>query len=212
MQFHNTRKEFNTPLLKQTELNADPLKELRYWLQDAESSGVDEFNAMVLATASAEGHPSSRTVLLKEVDAKGLIFYTNYESRKGQQISANPYASITFYWKELQRQICIEGRVEKVDAATSDQYFTNRNHNSQLSAWASQQSAPLPTRHELKQRYDDYAKRYHNITIPRPHHWGGYRLTPIMYRFWQGQPHRLHDLFCYQKQNDHSWILTRLYP
>jgi pyridoxamine 5'-phosphate oxidase len=194
------------------ELDPNPIIQLQRWLDDATEAGLSHPTAMSLATADAEGQPSVRHVLLKGLDERGLEFHTNYESRKGLDLAANPHASVVFPWFGMWRQATASGRVEKVSAEDSDAYFDSRDRGSQISAWASPQTQPVPDRAWLEQRVADLERRFEGQPIPRPPHWGGYRLRPDTIDFWYSQPDRLHDRFRYQRDTDDGWTVTRLAP
>jgi pyridoxamine 5'-phosphate oxidase len=190
----------------------DPIAQLRAWLDQALVAGVADATAMVLATATPDGRPSGRVVLLKELDERGLTFFTNYLSRKGRQLTANPHAAMTFFWPEVERQVRAEGQVEIIPAAESDEYFRSRPLESQLGAWVSAQSAVLPGgRAELEQRLADLTARFAEHDVPRPPHWGGYRMAPSAVEFWQGRPGRLHDRLLYTWSGT-QWRIERLSP
>jgi len=190
---------------------ADPMTLFSSWFAAAEASEPNDPNAMALATIDADGTPSVRIVLLKAFDASGFTFFTNYESRKGDALAENQQAAFSLHWKSLQRQIRVEGTVSRVDAATSDAYFAQRPRQSQLGAWASLQSRPLPDRATFETRLADYeAKFLHHV--PRPPHWGGYKLVPRSLEFWQQFDFRLHDRALFTRQSNQSWHGTRLYP
>ncbi len=189
---------------------ADPIELFENWFTTARSSGLHEPTAMTLATADARGYPSARTVLLKGYSEKGFVFFTNYMSRKGTDIAANAHVSLLFWWDQLERQVRIEGPVEKIDAADSDQYFASRDIGSRLGAWASHQSEVIDGREALDTQMQQVKERY-GEQVPRPPHWGGYRVIPNMMEFWQGRRNRLHDRLCYSRDTA-GWTRTRLQP
>ena len=189
----------------------DPLSQFATWLTAAVNADIPEPNAMVLATADIEGAPSARTVLLKGIDERGFVFFTNSRSRKGRELDANPQASLVFPWIVIGRQVTARGTVVRLDAAASDGYFAQRPRGSQLAAWASSQSEPLPDRATLDASVSDVVRRFGDGTIPRPPHWGGYRLEPLEIEFWQGRADRLHDRLQYARSDD-GWSIQRLWP
>ena len=191
---------------------ADPLALFRLWLSEAEASEPNDPNAMAAATANADGMPSVRMVLLKDFDARGFVFYTNQQSRKGEDLSANPRASLLFHWKSLRRQVRVEGPVEEVTRAEADAYFDSRSRASRLGAIASDQSRPLACRAELENRVADIEARFADGSLPRPEHWSGYRVLPQSIEFWQDMPHRLHDRMLYRRAGEQDWQTTRLWP
>lgn len=205
------RKEYRLKSLDISNLNADPFLQFNHWFQEAQNAQVLEANAMTLATASSQGRPSCRTVLLKGIDSKGLLFFTNYDSRKGIELASNPFACVTFYWSELERQVIIDGRVEKISREESQAYFNLRPRGSQLSAWASHQDQVISSREDLEESYHRYENMYAGEAIPLPPYWGGYRLLPDRFEFWQGRVNRLHDRFRYLLKND-VWHIDRLAP
>jgi pyridoxamine 5'-phosphate oxidase len=190
---------------------ADPIEQFRQWLGEALTAEVHEPYAMTLATANAEGAPSARIVLLRKVDERGFIFFTNYRSRKGSEMAANPRAALVFYWPELERQVRIEGTISLVDDETSDRYFHQRPIGSQIAAVASPQSEVLPDRLTLDQRVEALTDQFADQEVPRPPHWGGYALLPQVMEFWQGRPNRLHDRLRYRRV-EQSWLMDRLAP
>ena len=198
--------------LRRSDLDPDPIKQFANWFTAAIEAGIRDVNAMSLATAGPDAKPSVRIVLLKGFDQDGFVFFTNYESEKGNQLEANPYAALGFYWIELDRQIRISGKVEKTSRKESLTYFRSRPIGSQLSAWASRQSEVLDGRRVLDARMAEMTERFGGKPVPLPSHWGGYQLKPDMMEFWQGRPNRLHDRFRYSRQADGSWHIDRLSP
>lgn len=192
-------------------LAASPYAQFKTWMAEAEKSEPNDPNAMIVATTTLDGHPSLRTVLLKGVDQRGFVFYTNKDSRKGNELAANPRAALLFHWKSLQRQIRIEGKVEDVADTEADAYFVSRARISRLGAWASRQSRPLANRALLEQQLAEMERRYPDH-IPRPDYWSGYRVMPEMFEFWQEMPYRLHDRTVYRWSGDAAWVQTKLFP
>ena len=190
--------------------SADPITEFQNAVERAQAHQVDTA-PVVLATTDTAGRPSARLVLLRGVDARGFVFFTNYNSRKGRELAANPHAALCFYWASLDEQIRIEGRVERVSAAESDAYFAGRPRGSQLGAWASDQSEVLPSRESLEETYREVERRFEGRTVERPSFWGGFRLTPVRIEFWYGRPDRLHDRVVYVREGS-AWRIERLYP
>jgi pyridoxamine 5'-phosphate oxidase len=204
------RRNYSAGTLERTNLDADPIRQFQNWFDRAvteHSSG--EVNAMILATADKKGRPSSRTILLKGVDERGFIFYTNYESRKGRELAENPNAALTFYWPNSEQQVCVAGKVSKIPVQESENYFKSRPRGSQLAAWASNQSDTVPDRATLDKKWDEMDAKFPK-DIPLPPNGGGYVLKPERIEFWQGRVNRLHDRFCYTRQPDNSWKLERL--
>ncbi|SIQ93783.1 pyridoxamine 5'-phosphate oxidase [Pontibacter lucknowensis] len=206
------RKNYSRQALTEESVSNDPLDQFKVWLNEAILSQVLEPTALVLSTVSADCRPSSRVVLLKEVSPDGFVFFTNYESRKGQEMAERPYGSMTFFWAELERQVRIEGTIEKVTSEVSDVYFHSRPRGSQIGAWASPQSREINNREELEQAEAKYEQDFANLdVVPRPQHWGGYVLKPERIEFWQGRPNRLHDRIVFE-QADTQWNRKRLAP
>jgi pyridoxamine 5'-phosphate oxidase len=204
------RKSYERDALDEQASSADPLQQFEHWLQQALQGQLPEPNAMTLATVGADGRPSTRVVLLKGFDARGIVWYTNYLSRKGRELSANPQAALQFHWVELERVVRIEGRVEQVEAELSDQYYASRPLDSRIGAWASPQSQVIPGRTVLVTEAAKYGLKF-AMHPPRPPHWGGYRLQPDTWEFWQGRKSRLHDRLRYRLR-DGVWLRERLAP
>jgi len=205
------RKEYSLHSLDEKHIAADAIEQFTRWWDDAVKSEIFEVNAMTLATSTKDGRPSARIVLLKGYDEKGFIFFTNYESRKGKELAENPNAALIFFWKEIERQVRIEGIVEKISATESDEYFLSRPEGARIGAWASPQSSVIESRRILETNEAAYATKFKN-SIPRPPHWGGYRVMPLRVEFWQGRSNRLHDRIQYSKTADGSWKAERLAP
>lgn len=210
MSLADLRQVYEKSVLLESSLAASPLEQFSIWFDEAVKAGAIEPNAMTLATADAEGRPSARIVLLKGLDQRGMVFFTNYQSRKGCDLAARPYASLLFFWPELERQVRVEGRVEKIEAAESDHYFESRPLGSRIGAWASPQSQPI-TRDDLEARTREFTESLGEQPA-RPPHWGGYRLLPERVEFWQGRPSRLHDRLVYQRDAQGHWQVSRLAP
>lgn len=211
MKLSEIRKEYTIKSLDFNDVSFDPFLQFRVWLDEAIDSEVPEVNAMCLSTIGLNGFPNGRIVLLKEMD-HGFVFFTNYESEKGQEIHSNPKGSLTFFWPELERQVRIMGQIEKVSDKESDAYFHSRPKGSQIGAWTSPQSQKIENREELNSRQEMMEKRFDTDAITRPSHWGGYRLLPIRIEFWQGRPSRLHDRICYELNSEGNWVISRLAP
>jgi pyridoxamine 5'-phosphate oxidase len=232
MNLGDFRENYRRGALDRAGLDANPLAQFESWFREAtgdksqsrwQKIGIAlyklwsaicnhrpaDINAMTLATADKNGRPSTRTVLLKTVDERGFIFFTNYDSRKGRELAENPNAALTFFWPDLERQVCVAGAVTKLPLAESEKYFKSRPRGSQLAAWASEQSQPVPDRAFLEARWRELEKKF-ATDIPLPPHWGGFILKPERIEFWQGRPSRLHDRFSYARQADNSWKLERL--
>jgi pyridoxamine 5'-phosphate oxidase len=206
------RKNYSQKKLTEKKAKTDPFQQFSKWWKQAMKAGIGEVNAMTLATASADGLPSARIVLLKEFDEKGFIFFTNYESFKGKQLGENPKACLVFFWKELERQVRITGLVEKIEANASEEYFHSRPVESQVGATVSPQSQVIDSREWLEERFEEAKKQFKNSSIPKPPHWGGYRVKPVLVEFWQGRPGRLHDRLQYSLLENGEWKMERLAP
>ena len=205
------RKSYEQGELDEASAAAEPLRQFELWLEQAIQGQLPEPNAMTLATVGEDGRPSTRIVLIKGVDARGIVWYTNYESRKGRELAARPFAALQFHWVELERVVRIEGRVERTSAAESDAYYASRPLDSRLGAWASPQSRPIASRAVLVANPAKAAAQ-HGLRPPRPPHWGGFRLVPDRWEFWQGRKSRLHDRLSYRLQPDGGWLRERLAP
>jgi pyridoxamine 5'-phosphate oxidase len=192
-------------------LPSDPVVLFRRWYEDAERAGIHLPNAMALATATADGRPSIRHVLLREIEGRGFVFYTNHGSRKGTELAENPRAAFSIYWRELDRQISVTGDVSRVSDEDSDAYFATRPREARLGAWTSRQSSEISSRDELMERFAAFDAEYPGNEVPRPSFWGGYLIDPITVEFWQGRQHRLHDRFLYQRAGE-VWTIRRLSP
>jgi pyridoxamine 5'-phosphate oxidase len=212
MNLAEMREEYMQSGLAEEDLAPDPFDQFEGWFQQALAGKMLEPNAMSLATVSPEGQPSVRTVLLKYFDRDGLVFFTNYESRKARDIEQNPRVSILFPWLELERQVRIDGTASKVSSAESLKYFLSRPHGSQLGAWVSQQSAVVSSRQMLMTKFDELKRKFQAGQVPLPSFWGGYRIVPDTFEFWQGRQSRLHDRLRYTRQEDGSWLIERLAP
>ena len=212
MAMHEQRKEHNRSSLLEEQVDPDPIRQFVVWFDEASQSGIPESNAMALATATPDGRPSARMVLLRGVDERGFAFFTNYESRKARELEANPLAALVFFWHDLERQVRAEGRVERVAGEESDQYFQTRPKGARIGAWASPQSEVVASRGVLEARFGELEDQYPEGEIPRPTNWGGYRLVPESIEFWQGRPNRLHDRLRYTKRDQGGWLIERLAP
>jgi pyridoxamine 5'-phosphate oxidase len=205
------REDYGLGGLHEEDVHADPLVMLRQWMKDAIAAGLYDPTAMVLSTVSAEGTPSSRMVLCKGVEAEGVVFYSNYGSAKGRDLGSNGVCALLFPWHPIQRQVRVEGTAARLPAPVSDAYFASRPRPSQLAAWASEQSATVPSREALEAAYDEVARRFDGVEVPRPDFWGGYLVTPAVVELWQGRPGRLHDRLRYRRTGD-GWLVDRLAP
>jgi pyridoxamine 5'-phosphate oxidase len=211
MSISDLRRDYAHATLDERDVDPDPFVELARWLEQALAARVHEPNAMTLATATRDGAPSARIVLLRGCDARGLTFFTDYRSRKGAELSDNPRCALVFYWPDLERQVRITGAVERLTAAESEAYYRSRPQGSQLGAWASHQSAPIASRAVLEERLREVAERFADGEVPLPAHWGGFRVVPEQFEFWQGRPSRLHDRIRYTL-DDGVWRRDRLSP
>ncbi len=205
------RQNYSQNELAEASVTADPFEQFAAWMNDALKAEVKEPTAMTLSTVGPDRLPSSRIVLLKGVDANGFVFFTHYESQKGRDLAANPHAVIHFFWADLERQVNVSGTVERVSTWESDEYFASRPFESRIGAWASHQSETITSRTILEERVAELSVKYADGNVPRPPHWGGFRLTPDRFEFWQGRPSRLHDRICYTLDRD-DWKITRLSP
>jgi pyridoxamine 5'-phosphate oxidase len=206
------RRDYILQKLVETEVDATAMKQFDKWWQEAVNSAIDEVNAFTLATVSPEGKPSARIVLLKGFDEEGFVFFTNYNSRKGAELQNNPHVGLVFFWKELERQVRIEGQAEKLDSNLSDSYFSSRPEGSRIGAWASPQSSVIESRELIEENAIRYKQMFEGRAIPRPDHWGGYLVRPDIIEFWQGRSSRLHDRLRYTKQAPGTWDIKRLAP
>jgi len=206
------RRDYSHKSLSESDVDANAIKQFEKWWVEAVNSKIEEVNAMTLATASIDALPSARIVLLKEFNEKGFVFFTNYESYKAQQLAENPKACIVFFWKELERQIRITGLIEKINSKQSDDYFQSRPEASRIGAWASPQSRVIEDRQWLDEKFNELVNKMEGKTIPRPSHWGGYIVKPVVIEFWQGRPSRLHDRIQYTLEENGEWKIERLAP
>jgi pyridoxamine 5'-phosphate oxidase len=209
----NLRREYTLAGLRRADMSVDAIAQFSKWFDQALAAQVAEPNAMTLATANAANQPSARIVLLKNVEPRGFSFFTNYGSRKGHELEKNPQAALVFFWPELERQVCIAGKVEKVSRAESEKYFNSRPRGSRLSAWVSNQSEAIANREALEDKMKALEAKYPGEEVPLPSYWGGFCLTPARMEFWQGRPSRLHDRFQYSRSSSgNEWLLERLSP
>jgi pyridoxamine 5'-phosphate oxidase len=206
------RREYRDKGLNENQVPAQPLPLFERWFKEALQAKLLDANAVTLASLTSLGRPATRTVLLKGVDQRGFVFFTNYESQKGRELARKPYASLLFFWKELGRQVRVDGKVSKVSAVESDTYFKTRPLGSQLGAWASDQSQVIPDRPFLEQKMKAFEEMFKGRPVPRPSHWGGFRLIPDLIEFWQGRPNRLHDRIRYRRVRSGYWKIERLSP
>ena len=211
-QIADIRKDYKLQTLNEADVHANALQQFHKWWNEAIISQIEEVNAMTLATSTAAGRPAARIVLLKGYDESGFVFFTNYNSNKGKELAENPFASLVFFWKELERQVRIEGPVEKTTSGESDLYFLSRPVESRIGAWASPQSAVIASREVIEENLSELQKSFAGKDIDRPPHWGGYIVKPQVIEFWQGRPGRLHDRIRYTKKDDGEWIIERLAP
>lgn len=205
------RNEYSSRALSEEKIDSDPFAQFGIWMDEALESQANEPTAMTLSTVAGDGRPSSRVVLLKGYDSNGFVFFTNYNSRKGRELAQNPYAAINFFWPELERQVNISGRTSKVSAEESDEYFKSRPFTSRVGAWASDQSEKIDSRTAIMIKAAKLLVKYASGNVPRPPHWGGFRLVPDRFEFWQGRESRLHDRICFELY-ENSWLICRLSP
>jgi pyridoxamine 5'-phosphate oxidase len=212
MSIADIRKDYKLQTLSEADVAADPFLQFDKWWNEAVKSEIDEVNAMTLATVDAEGFPAARIVLLKGYDKNGFVFFTNYKSSKGKELAQNPNACLVFFWKEMERQVRISGITEKISTEESIAYFNSRPDGSKIGAWASPQSLAVAGQAWLKETFNYYRERFKHGEIPKPPHWGGYRVKPFKIEFWQGRPSRLHDRIQYTLQDEGAWKIERLAP
>jgi len=207
----NLRRDYTKGSFSEKTAKENPFEQFKLWFEEVLAAEMLEPTAFVLSTSTKDGKTSSRVLLLKQFDEKGFVFYTNYDSRKGKEIEENPNAAILFFWDKLERQIRIEGKIEKISEVESDKYFQTRPYTSKLGTWASEQSSPLSSRFKLIRQVAQFMAKY-PVNVPLPPNWGGYRLIPDVFEFWQGRESRLHDRLQYNKNENGKWVITRLYP
>jgi pyridoxamine 5'-phosphate oxidase len=212
MSIASIRRDYMRESLSESDVSPNPFRQFDRWWDEAIRAEIDEVNAMTLSTVSVSGRPSSRIVLLKGYDDDGFVFFTNYRSRKGREIADNPHVSLLFFWKELERQVRVEGLCVPVSEAESDSYFFSRPEGSRVGAWASPQSERIASREVLDDNLSMLSEKFRDTTMPRPAHWGGYRVSPATLEFWQGRPNRLHDRMLYDKSEGGEWSIHRLAP
>ena len=212
VEISDLRKEYSSRSLLETDIELNPITQFQHWWTEAINSQIEEVNAMTVATASSDGIPAARIMLLKGFDDSGFVFFTNYKSYKAMHLEENPKACLVFFWKELERQVRITGLVKKIPQKESDEYFLSRPSGSQVGAWASNQSQVIESREWLEKRYLQLSEQFKHKDLKRPEYWGGYKLTPVIIEFWQGRPSRLHDRIQYSIIEDGSWKIERLSP
>ncbi len=212
MSIASIRRDYQLKSLSEQDVLTDAIQQFTIWWEEALKAEIDEVNAMTVSTTKADGRPTSRIVLLKGYDEKGFVFFTNYDSHKGQELIRKPFASLLFFWKELERQVRIEGKCEKISTEESDAYFYSRPLGSRLGAWASPQSQVIPNREVLENQAEQLTLKYSDGMVPRPPHWGGFRVVPDSIELWQGRSNRLHDRILYTKNESSNWGIARLAP
>lgn len=208
---HKMRQEYEAGSLNEEQMSVDPIQEFRIWMEEAIFANLTEPNAMIVASATADGKPSARVVLLKEVNDEGFVFFTNYMSRKGRELINNPFAALVFDWHDIERQVRVEGRVEKLTDEDSDEYFNLRPESAKIGAWSSPQSKIVKDRDELEKLQEEIEIQFEDIPVHRPKHWGGFLVKPFTIEFWQGRPNRMHDRIVYYKTEE-GWTMHRLAP